>query len=55
MLAFVGFVLLVLVAHTMLSLRTYRIHRQLSVVVLALGILLLVLALIVSNALLLLR
>ncbi|MDB5168669.1 MAG: hypothetical protein JWO41_25 [Candidatus Saccharibacteria bacterium] len=54
LLGFVGFALLVLLAHTVLSMRTYRIHRQLSVAILSLGILLLVLNIIVSNALLLL-
>lgn len=53
--SFVLFGLLVLVLHTVISLRVYRIHRQLAVVVLGLGTLLLVLAIIVSNALLVLR
>lgn len=55
---FYGFVLfgiLVLVFHALISLRAYQIHRQLAAVVLSLGTLLLVLALIVSNALLVLR
>jgi hypothetical protein len=55
LLSFIGFALLVLAVHIGLSLRTYRIHRQLSVTVLSLGILLLVLTIIVSNALLVLR
>lgn len=55
LLAFVAFAVLVLVAHTMLSLRAYRIHRQLALAILSLGILLLVLTVIVSNALLMLR
>ncbi len=54
LLSFVGFALLVLAVHTVLSMRTYKIHRQLSVAILSLGILLLVLNIIVSNALLLL-
>lgn len=55
LLSFIGFALLVLVIHVLLSLRTYHIHRQVAVVILALGILLLLLTLIVSNALLVLR
>lgn len=51
-LSFIAFALLVLAFHTMLSWRTYKIHRQLSVMILGLGGLLLVLAIIVSNALL---
>src|SRR5882757_5894726 len=49
LLAFIGFAFLILAIHTLLSLRTYRIHRQLSVVILALGVLLLVLNIIVAN------
>ena len=52
---FVVFGVLVLVFHTFISLRVFLIHRQLAAVVLSLGTLLLVLALIVSNALLVLR
>lgn len=55
LLSFVGFAILVPVVHALLSLRTYPIHRQLSIVILALGVLLLILAIIVSNALLVLR
>jgi hypothetical protein len=55
LLSFVVFALLVLVIHTVLSLRTHPIHRQLSVTILALGMLLLIIAGIVSNALLVLR
>jgi hypothetical protein len=55
LLAFIAFAMLVLVIHVLLSLRTYRIHRQLSVTILALGVLLLTLSIIVSNALLVLR
>jgi hypothetical protein len=55
LLSFVAFALLVVVIHVLLSLRVYQIHRQLSVVILGLGILLLVLSIIVSNALLVLR
>jgi len=55
LMGFVVFALLVLAIHTTLSWRAYRIHRQLAVTILALGILLLLLTLIVSNALLILR
>jgi hypothetical protein len=55
LLSFVGFALLVLAVHFTLSLRCYRINKQLAVTILALGILLLVLGIIVSNALLVLR
>lgn len=55
LLAFVAFMLLILGAHTVLSLRAYRIHRQLAIVILSLGILLLILATIISNSLLVLR
>lgn len=55
MLAFVGFALLVVFVHTILSIKTYQIHRQLSVVILGLGVVLLILTIIVSNALLVLR
>jgi hypothetical protein len=55
LLSFVAFALLVVVIHVLLSLRVYRIHRQLSVVILGLGVLLLILSIIVSNALLVLR
>jgi len=54
-LGFVAFALLVLAIHVTLSLRVYRIHRQLAIAVLGLGILLLVLTAIISNALLVLR
>lgn len=53
--AFIGFALLVLVVHVVLSIKAYSIRREVSVIVLSLGILLLLLALIVSNALLVLR
>lgn len=55
LLSFIGFALLVLAIHTVLSMRVYHIHRQLAIAVLSLGILLLVLTIIVSNALLVLR
>lgn len=55
LLSFIAFAILVLVANTALSMRAYNIHRQLALVVLSLGVLLLVLTVIVSNALLMLR
>lgn len=55
LLSFVAFALLVLTIHTLLSLRAYHIHRQLAIAILSLGILLLLLTIIISNALLVLR
>lgn len=55
LLSFVAFAVLVLVVHTTLSLRAYKIHRQLAIAILSLGILLLLLTIIISNALLVLR
>ena len=55
LIAFIGFAVLVLVIHTLLSMRAYPIKREVSVVILALGVLLLLLSIIVSNALLVLR
>ncbi len=55
LISFVAFAALVLVMHTILSVRAYPIHRQLAVTILSLGILLLMLAIIISNALLMLR
>jgi hypothetical protein len=54
-LSFVGFVLLVAGCNILLSVRAYRLRRELSLTLLGLGILLLLLAIIVSNALLVLR
>jgi hypothetical protein len=55
LISFVFFALLVLAANTMLSLGAYKIHRQLAIAILSLGILLMVLTIFVSNALLVLR
>lgn len=55
LLGFVVFAGLVLVAHAVLSYKAYKIHRQLAITVLVLGVLLLLLTIIVSNALLVLR
>jgi hypothetical protein len=54
-LALIAFALLILAVQIMLSLGAYKIHRQLAIAILALGILLLSLTIIVSNALLVLR
>ena len=54
-LAFAVFALLVLVFHTFLSFRMYGVRRNFAIVVLGMGLLLIVMALIISNALLLLR
>ena len=53
--SFIVFSALILVAHTVLSMRTYNINRGFAVAILALGTLLLLLSIIVSNALLVLR
>jgi hypothetical protein len=53
--AFGIFALAVAVFHTILSIRLFKINRQVSVIALGLGTLLLVISLIVSNALLYLR
>jgi hypothetical protein len=55
LLSFIAFAALVLAVHTFLSLRAYQIHRQLAIAILSLGILLLTLTIIISNALLVLR
>jgi hypothetical protein len=55
LLGFILFAFTVLIVHTALSLRTYPVNRQLSIVILSLGILLLLLAMIISNALLVLH
>lgn len=54
-LSFIAFAILVLVVHTVLSWKTYVIKRQLALAILALGMPLLLLCIIVSNALLALR
>ena len=55
LLEFVLFVVLVLIIQVVLSIKTYHIQRQLSMIILGMGVLLLVMAIIVSNALLVLR
>lgn len=53
--AFIVYGWLIAVIHLLLSVRAYHIRRQISITVLSLGILLLLLAVIVSNSLLVLR
>ncbi|HEX3568657.1 MAG TPA: hypothetical protein VHT70_03205 [Candidatus Saccharimonadales bacterium] len=55
LLSFIAFALIILAFNVILSMRTYHLRRELSLVVLGLGALLLLLATIVSNALLVLR
>ncbi len=55
LIAFMVFAVMVLAVHVVLSIRVYPIKREVSVVVLSLGVLLLVMSMIVSNALLDLR
>jgi hypothetical protein len=55
LLSMIVFLWLVFAVHTLLSLRIYHIHRQLTVAILSLGMLLLVLTVIITNALLMLR
>lgn len=52
---FIVFAVLIAIFHFILSMKIYRINRQFSVTVLSLGVLLLLVTLIVSNALLVLR
>lgn len=53
--AFIVFVLLIMGMHTVLSMRVYQKHRQLALLVLYFALFLLVMALFVSNALLVQR
>ncbi len=53
--AFIFFLAIILIVNTALSIKVYPIHRQFAVSILAMGLLLISLAIIVSNALLLLR
>lgn len=55
LLSFIAFAFLVIGVHTTLSIRAYKVHRQVAIAILSLGTLLLVLTLIISNALLVLR
>lgn len=53
--AFIGFALFVLVFHVLMSIKAYHIRREVAVVVLIFGVVLLLFSLVVSNALLSLR
>ncbi len=55
LLNFAGFAAVLIVANIALSVRAYRVRRELSLSILAAGILLLLLAIIVSNALMVLH
>lgn len=55
LLSFIAFAAVILISSTAISMRAYKVHRQLALTVLALGVLLLILTVIVSNALLMLR
>ena len=55
LLNFAGFAIVLMVVNVALSIRTYRIRRELSLSILAAGLLLLLLAIIVSNALMVLH
>lgn len=55
LLGFVVFMLMVLALNAILSFRAYKIHRQVALAILNLGILLQLLAVIVANSLLVLR
>ncbi len=54
-LSFIVFLLLVLGFHTLLSMRVYHARRHVAIAILGLGVLLLSMAAVVSNALLVLR
>jgi hypothetical protein len=53
-LSFAVFCILILVLHTVLSIRVYHIRRHFSIVILGMGLLLILLALVISYSLLLL-
>ena len=55
LLSFAVFSILVLVFHTLLSVRVYSLRRHLAITILAMGLLLIVMSLVISNALLMLR
>lgn len=54
-LSFIALAMIVFVLHLMLSMRVYHPRRHLALAVLGLGLLLLIMALVVTNALLVLR
>ena len=49
---FIAFMLLIMVINTLISVRAYRVRREYAATVLGMGVLLLVIAIVVSNALL---
>jgi hypothetical protein len=51
-LSFIGFGFIVLAVHSVLAIRIYRVNRPTAIAILSLGLLLLLLTIIVSNALL---
>lgn len=53
--AFIAFAAIILVVHTIMSIKVYSEHRSLAVTILSMGVLLLTINMIVSNALLVLR
>jgi hypothetical protein len=55
LLSLIAFFIVILAAGTVLSLRAYNIHRQLAITILGLGIVLMIVAVVISNALLMLR
>jgi hypothetical protein len=55
LISFSLFAAIILTLNIMISIRAYKIHRQLSIAILGFGVLLLVLTIIISNALLVLR
>lgn len=55
LISFIIFAMLILIFHTILSMRVYHLRRHFSTVILGIGLLLLLLSIIVSNALLVLR
>ena len=54
LLAFIAFMVIILTINTIISMRIYHIHRQFAISILSMGVLLTVMAILVSNALLLL-
>jgi len=55
MLSFAAFAMFILLFHTILSIKVYSIRRLFAVIVLGMGLLLILLSLVISNALLLQR
>lgn len=54
-LSLAAFSLFILVFHTIMSIKVYKIRRQFALVILGMGLLLILLSLVISNALFLLR